>query len=115
MDIHRRLAYSRWAFWACLVGVLVVALLPPRMGMPPIGWDKVGHAFLFSLLAMLGCWSYPQRTAPLLLGLLAYGGLIELLQSLTSYRTAESLDVVADGVGLLIGWQFMRIRRKELP
>ena len=31
------------------------------------------------------------------------GGLIELLQSLTPYRSAEWADWLADGLGLLLG------------
>jgi len=109
MRIERRRAYSRWAFSVCLVVVLVVALMPPQAIVPPTGWDKANHAMAFAVLAMLGCSAFPERKAPVLLGLLAYGGLIELLQSLTGYRTAETLDVVADGVGLLVGWTFTRL------
>lgn len=109
MRIERRRTYSRWAFSVCVVVVLVAALIPPQTIVPPTGWDKVNHALAFAVLAMLGCGSYPERRAPVLLGLLAYGGLIELLQSFTGYRTAETLDVVADAVGLLVGWTFMRL------
>ena len=35
--------------------------------------------------------------------LLAYGGLIELLQSFTPDRVAEAVDLLADWVGLLLG------------
>ena len=66
----------------------------------------MNHAMTFAVLAMLGCSAYPERKVQVLLGLLAYGVLIELLQSLTDYRMAEALDVVADGVGILVGWTF---------
>lgn len=87
----------------CLAVVLVLALLPPRIPMPSTGWDKVNHALAFLALAVLGYRAYPRRAALLLLGLLAYGGAIELLQGLTAYRSAEWLDVVADGLGALLG------------
>ena len=42
------------------------------------------------------------------LGLIAFGELIEILQSLLTYRNAEWLDLVGDiagiGAGLAIGW-----------
>jgi VanZ family protein len=109
MSIDRLRAHARWAFAVCLVVVLVSALMPPQLIGPPMGWDKMNHALTFAMLAMLGCRAYPERKVQVLLGLLAYGGLIELLQSLTDYRVAEALDVVADGVGLLVGWTFTRL------
>ena len=104
----QRRKYFRWAFAACLAVVMVLALMPVGP-MPSIGWDKANHALAFAVLAMLGRTAYPQQGARIWLGLLAYGGLIELLQGLTDYRSADWLDVVADGVGLFIGWQLMRL------
>jgi VanZ family protein len=40
----------------------------------------------------------------LFLGLLFFGGLIEILQSFTTYRFAEWIDWIADGVGVLAGY-----------
>jgi VanZ family protein len=108
MSIDRLRAYVRWAFAVCLVVVLVTALMPPQI-IGPVGWDKMNHAMTFAMLATLGCGAYSERKVQVLLSLLAYGVLIELLQSLTDYRTAEALDVVADGVGLLAGWTFTRL------
>ena len=99
----------RWAFWLCLVVVLTLSLMPPRVPMPTTGWDKANHALAFAVLAVLGLRSYPGRVYGLLLGLLAYGGAIELLQALTPYRTADFRDLLADGVGLLLGWQLARV------
>lgn len=101
----------RWAFALCLVVVLALALMPPRLPMPTTGWDKTNHVLAFAVLAVLGRLSYPGRTAAVLLGLLAYGGAIEVLQALTPYRTADFRDLLADGVGLLLGWQLMRLWR----
>lgn len=104
MSIDRLRSYARWAFAACLVVVMVFALMPPHIVEPPMAWDKLNHAMTFAVLAMMGCSVYPGRKVQVLFGLLAYGVLIELLQSLTDYRTAEALDVLADGVGILVGW-----------
>ena len=115
----------RWAFWACALVVLMLAVMPivpymPSTGwdkihllvalgevivphMPSTGWDKSNHMMAFVVLAVLGRWAYPGRMAVLLLGLLAYGGLIEVLQSLTPDRFAEWADLLADAVGLMVG------------
>ena len=80
----------RWLFWLCAVAILVLSLLPPTPDMPTTGWDKANHAFGFALLAVLGGLAYPGHPVQSLLGLLAYGAFIEVLQGLTSWRTAEA-------------------------
>jgi VanZ family protein len=67
------------------------------------------HALGFAALAFLSHWSWPGRTVLPLTGLLAYGGLIEVLQSLTPGRYAELADLFADGVGLAIGAVLARL------
>jgi len=44
-----------------------------------------------------------------MLGLLAYGAVIEVLQSLTPTRSAEWLDLLADAVGILLARVLMRL------
>lgn len=107
------LALRRWAFWLCLLAVLTLALLPPSRYVPTTVWDKANHVFAFAVLGVLGCAAYRARTAKVLLGLLAYGAAIEVLQALTPYRSAEAADVVADAVGLLLGWQLGRMLRQS--
>lgn len=102
---------QRLAFLLCLVSVLVMALMPTSP-MPASWWDKVSHVLAFTTLAVLGCWSYPGRSAKVLAGLLAYGGLIEVLQTFTATRSAEAADLVANGAGLFLGWQLTRVARQ---
>ncbi len=94
----------RFLFWATVLVVLVLSLLPPGTHLPDTGWDKSNHMLAFAVLAVLGLHSYPGSRVALLLGLLAYGGLVEGLQSLTPYRYAEWADLVADAAGLFLGW-----------
>lgn len=108
--LEQRRTHWRWAFVVSLVVVLVLALMPARLPMPSTGWDKANHALAFTVLAILGCRSYPRRTALVLLGLLMYGGMIELLQGLTGYRMAEWLDLATDGVGLALGFALTRVQ-----
>lgn len=66
--------------------------------------DKVMHFLTFALLAI---WFSGQYARPsywrILLGLLAFGSLIELCQGMVDYRTAEGLDLLADGIGVAAG------------
>jgi len=99
-------ASGRWnfIFWACLMTVLFLSLMPPEPSMPTTGWDKTNHLLAFAVLFILGRQAYPGRNAAVLLGLLFYGGLIEVLQSFTPDHFAELGDLIADGLGLIIGW-----------
>jgi VanZ family protein len=79
------------------------ALTPaPAVEVP--GSDKLLHAaafFAFAFLADRG-WPAARYWLPKALPLLAYGALIELAQSTTASRSAEWLDLAADGAGLLL-------------
>ena len=92
------------AFCSVALAVLVLSLMPTVPHMPSTGWDKANHLLAFAVLAWLGSQAYPLRTSSVLLGLLAYGALIEVFQSFTTYRFADWHDFLADGLGLLLGW-----------
>lgn len=97
--------------WRVLLVLLLVVVsylaLTPK---PPEGFesglDKVAHLLAFTSLAFAGYLGFPAsrgiRTA-LVFGLLAYGGLIELLQLFVSGRSSEWGDLLADGIGIGVG------------
>jgi len=99
----------RWLFAATAVIVMVLSLAPLEPDAPSLGWDKANHMAAFTLLALLGCRAYPSHTVFVLAGLLVYGGLIEILQSFTGYRRAEWADLLADALGLPLGWVVARL------
>ena len=98
-----RVTLWRWALGTCMLLVLVLSLLPPSPQMPTTGWDKSNHMLAFAVLAFLSERSWPRHNLVALAGLLAYGGLIEVLQSLTPYRAGDFADLFADAVGLATG------------
>ena len=100
----KRKAMWEVTFGLVLLAVLVLSLLPPSPYAPSTGWDKTNHVLAFSVLAYLGCKVYPNRVMVLLIGLLVYGGLIEILQSYTPHRLGDWYDMLADGLGFPIGW-----------
>jgi VanZ family protein len=97
--------------WRLLLGLLLVVIsylalspVPPR-GLDS-GWDKLNHLLAFGALAFSAFFSVErQRTRWLYtpLGLLAYGVLIELLQSQLPPRSADARDVLADALGIALG------------
>ena len=92
-----------WLLALAMLVLLVLSLAPSSIALPTTGWDKANHALGFAVLGLLGQWAWPGRTPVVLTVLLAYGGLIELLQSFTPDRVAEAIDLLADWVGLLLG------------
>ncbi len=100
------------AFWICAAAVLVLSLAPTAPELPTTGWDKSNHFLGFITLAVLGLQGYPKRSMALFLGLLFFGGLIEILQSFTTYRLAEWADWLADGVGVMAGYALNLTRRR---
>ena len=86
-----------------LLLVATVSLIPSP---PDVGVnDKVSHLATYLILggwfSLLAC----NRAALIwtILGLLAYGMLLEVLQSMTAHRYAEWGDVLANGCGILVG------------
>jgi VanZ family protein len=90
-------------FWGCGATILVLALSPTAPELPGTGWDKGNHVLAFLVLTVLGCRAYPHRIAVILAGAVLYGGLIEVLQSFTPYRSADWADLIADAVGVFFG------------
>lgn len=103
------------SFWTCAVAVLVLSLIPTAPELPSTGWDKSNHFLGFGVLAGLGLLAYPARSVTLFVGLLAFGGLIEVLQSFTSYRLAEWADLLADGVGVVGAYVIVALGRRLRP
>jgi VanZ family protein len=99
----------RWLFALCALAVLVLSLLPPSTPLPSTGWDKSNHLLGFAVLAWLGLRAYPRRVLAVLAGLVLYGGMIEVLQSFTPYRFADWIDLVADALGVGMGYAVWRL------
>jgi VanZ family protein len=94
------------AFWLAVLAGIVLSLWPgPRL---PDPWfpaaDKLQHAVAYAALFMLGRQAGYRSTRALIIGLLALGAVIEVAQGFTATRTAEWLDLVADGGGIGTGW-----------
>lgn len=98
----------RW--WRALLAVLVIvvcvlAVVPTPPRQLSTGWDKMNHLLAFACLAVTARFGYPGRRAPvaIVLGLLAFGGLIEIVQAFVPERRSEWIDVMADAIGIAAG------------
>ncbi|MDR2196054.1 MAG: VanZ family protein [Gallionellaceae bacterium] len=96
--------FLRCAFWCVLRATLSLSLMSETSSLPNTGWDKANHFLAFFVLSCLGYWSYAagHKLATAII-MLAYGGVIEGLQAMTSYRSAEWGDLLADACGIALG------------
>lgn len=109
-------------FWRATLALLLVFIswvaLTPRP--PPeagLLWDKLNHLAAFGSLAVAGYLGFQRRWVPVALCLLAYGGLIEVLQSFIPLRNGEWVDLLADaiGIGSGLGLAAMVVRWSAAP
>ena len=79
--------FARVGFWVASGLVLFLSLMPSDQ-LPPVAfdvWDKAQHAVGFLVLGVLGFWAYAGWHRRVLMGLLLFGAVIELLQSMTGW------------------------------
>ena len=86
---------------------------PPDLGVDQ--GDKLGHLLAYgSLMFWFALLYIPTKIRALYAaGFIAMGIAIEFVQGWTGYRSFEVADMVADGLGVALGWglaQFVRIK-----
>jgi VanZ family protein len=100
--------FMPYVFFAGLA-LTTVLLLIPSYNIPKAFdfYDKAQHVLVFVTLTVAGLLAFPnvpKHSKAVVLGLICYGGLMEVLQSaLTTTRHGEWLDWLTDGVGILVG------------
>lgn len=103
---------------ATLILSLVLAWLAFRpstgadVGLP---WDKANHVLSFAVLTVVTGCGWPRMTAARMAAVMMAAGIgIELVQGLPAIgRHAEGWDVVADGIGFLVGWVLLGLGRRQ--
>ena len=111
----------RSLFWSAATFAFVMAVLPHPPQVPGDPSDKVQHIVAFACLALLGSMAYPRLdAAKLVLGLSAFGAVIELVQLIPRlHRDSDALDWLADTAAVVAmvlairGWRRLRERRGE--
>lgn len=117
-----RIFYSRggrrlWtvAFVVLCTVTLFLALWPLTAPVASTGWDKTDHLVGFAALSLTGVWMLPDQARPraqLVLGLLALGGIIEILQMFIPHRQGDVYDWLADAIGVVAGWAVAGVVRR---
>ena len=119
------------SFWPAIAWMILstIAFCLPGSALPKNDWlgkiqlDKWIHIGIFSIMLVLWCSPFLYRSAqkPLIklfaemaVTLFAYGVLMEFVQHFfVSNRSFDWGDIVADAIGCLIGFFFMRMQWKK--
>ncbi|WP_051560212.1 VanZ family protein [Marinobacterium jannaschii] len=96
-----------------LLGITVLSLLPIA-GLPEkTGFtDKQSHFIAWGSAALVGFTLFPRAGWRILLLLLFWGVAIEYAQQLIPKRQFSGLDVIANTLGIVLGWGAAMLLRR---
>lgn len=92
-------------FWAVCLVFGFLCLIPVSILVSGFfdWWDKAQHSLAFFCLSILGILAYQKSVFRIAIGLFFYGGLIEILQWMSGWRSGDLVDWLADCIGIAIG------------
>lgn len=95
-----------WIFWIGFIATLIVTLMPSQsIPKSVIFWDKLQHSIAFFMLMLTGSMAYSAYNKHIFFYLILYGASIEIMQEFfTKSRNGDAYDLVADTVGIFLGW-----------
>ena len=103
--MYKSIHLNKICLWSFLVISLILFLSPVSNTISTLINDKVSHAFAYGTLFFLAAKSYKDKYSSLYIGLLVFllGFTVEIVQSMTGYRSGEFDDVLANvfGIGLV--------------
>lgn len=101
----RHFALWRFLGWLIVAAIVYGSLTPRPIDISMHDGDKLGHMLAYSGL-MIWFMQLYTRSSHILLAVLcvSLGIAMEYAQLVSGYRDFEYLDMVADGVGVSIGW-----------
>ena len=92
--------------WLLVAAIVYLSLTPTPIELPGDSGDKYGHVAAYGVLMFWFTQIYsasPRRMAVAIsLALLGIG--LEFVQGYTGYRTFDRADMVADVIGIVLGW-----------
>lgn len=96
-----------------LVGMVAYLSLiphPPELPLPFSYADKLEHGFGYASLSLWFCQIYlhGRQRAVVTVALIAFGIMLEFLQGLSGYRMFEVADMLANSLGVLLGFLLAR-------
>ena len=104
-----------WLGWLMVVSVLVLSLMPLSVDLSE-GRDKVSHFVAYGSLMFWFGMLFPGWRNQVIsaLGFVAMGIAVEYLQRMTGYRSFDVADMVANAIGVTIGWVVVQTPLRRL-
>ena len=93
--------------WLLVVLVVCLSLMPhPPEPLSFKNADKLEHVFSYAMLALWFCQLYRsvKLRAAVVIALVGSGVALEFVQGWTGYRMFDVLDMLANSVGVMLGW-----------
>lgn len=106
MNPTRIAGYWKAAGWMLVLAIIALSLTPAPPHLNVEQGDKLGHLAAYGLVTLWFAQLYAglrQRTW-LVVGMVALGIALEYAQRATGYRSFEVADMIADALGVAIGW-----------
>lgn len=102
-------------FYALLLLVTYLSVLP-KVETPDFDHsDKVLHFMAYLGIAAWAYFGFPKATARLSLFIIVWSIGIELIQWQMPTRSFDLLDIVANSIGCIAGWQIMKGLQRIFP
>ena len=92
--------------WALVAAIVWLSLTPSPMEIRVEQGDKLGHFAAYGTLMFWFCQLYARRDvrAAYAGGFALMGVVLEFAQGALGYRTFEGFDMIANALGVLLGW-----------
>ncbi len=97
--------------WVWVAALVYISLTPnPPDAVRLLNADKLEHALAYCLLMLWFSQVYVRRTQRLFIAalLVAMGIAMEFLQGMTGFRSFQYADMLANSIGVLLGWAWAR-------
>ncbi len=103
--------------WLLVGGVIFLSLIPGTPHPARVINDKLGHIIAYCLLMAWFAVIYSKKhiRAVFAFGFISMGAALEFIQPIVGGRTFEFADMLANGMGIAIGWIFAVAVSKPSP
>jgi VanZ family protein len=103
--------------WGLVAAIIWLSLTPSPPKVDFEQSDKVGHFIAYGGVMFWFSQLYGRRSTQLAYaaGFAAMGVALEFIQGWTGYRSFELLDMLADGIGVALGWTAALVIPRALP
>ena len=92
--------------WGLVATIIWLSVTPRPLQIDIAQGDKLGHFAAYGATMFWFCQLYARRPTRIAYaaGLIAMGIALEFVQRWLCYRSFEVLDMVADAIGVVLGW-----------